>query len=92
MSERDFYNLRELIRKLQRRVDYLEKKLGEQTQGGGGCKSPIFIMIPESEMKKTFEEMLEHFDSVADPKNQPKKFLFQLKSYLYHREKINATN
>lgn len=31
MSERDFYNLRELIRKLQRRVDYLEKKLGEQT-------------------------------------------------------------
>jgi len=31
MSDRDFYNLRELIRKLQRRVDYLEKKLGEQT-------------------------------------------------------------
>jgi hypothetical protein len=31
MSERDFYNLRELIRKLQRRVEYLEKKLGEQT-------------------------------------------------------------
>ena len=31
MSDRDFYNLRELIRKLQRRVDYLEQKLGEQT-------------------------------------------------------------
>jgi hypothetical protein len=31
MSERDFYNLREMIRKLQRRVDYLEKKLAEKT-------------------------------------------------------------
>ena len=87
MSDRDFYNLRELIRKLQRRVDYLEKKLGEQTQEGGGRKSPIFIMISETEIKKTFDEMLEHFDVVADPKHQPKKFLFQLKSYLFFRER-----
>jgi hypothetical protein len=28
MSERDFYNLREAIRKLQRKVDKLEKQLG----------------------------------------------------------------
>ena len=29
MSDRDFYNLREMYRKLQRRVDELEKKLKE---------------------------------------------------------------
>ena len=89
MSDRDFYNLRELIRKLQRRVDYLEKKLGEQTQEGGGRKSPILIMLDEDDMKKIFDEMLEHFDQVADPRFQPKKFLFQLKSYLYYRERTD---
>jgi hypothetical protein len=31
MSDRDFYNLRELIRKLQRKVEHLEKKLEERT-------------------------------------------------------------
>jgi len=30
MSDRDFYNLREMYRKLQRRVDYLEKQLEEE--------------------------------------------------------------
>jgi len=30
MSDRDFYNLREMYRKLQRRVDELEKKLKEE--------------------------------------------------------------
>jgi len=29
MSDRDFYNLREMYRKLQRRVEELEKKLKE---------------------------------------------------------------
>jgi len=31
MSDRDFYTLREMVRKLQRRIEYLEKKLGERT-------------------------------------------------------------
>ena len=31
MSDRDFYNLRELIRKMQRRIDQLEKKLEEKS-------------------------------------------------------------
>ena len=44
------------------------------------------------EIEKIFEEMLEHFGTVADPRFQPKKFKFQLKSYLYHRERNNATN
>ena len=30
MSDRDFYTLREMVRKLQRRVDYLEKKLEDK--------------------------------------------------------------
>lgn len=30
MSDRDFYNLREMYRKLQRRVNELEKKLKEE--------------------------------------------------------------
>jgi len=30
MSDRDFYNLREMYRKLQRRVEQLEKKLKEE--------------------------------------------------------------
>lgn len=30
MSDRDFYNLREMYRKLQRRVDELEKKLKQE--------------------------------------------------------------
>lgn len=92
MSDRDFYNLRELIRKLQRRVDYLEQKLGEQTQEGGGRKSPIFMMLTDDDMKKIFDEMLEHFDQVADPRFQPKQFLFQLKSYIFYKERKDATN
>lgn len=87
MSDRDFYNLREQIRRLQRRVDYLEKKLGEQTQEGRGRKSPIFIMLTDDDMKKIFDEMLDHYDQVADPRFQPKKFLFQLKSYIFFCEK-----
>jgi len=31
MSDRDFYNLREMIRRMQRRIDYLEKKLEEKS-------------------------------------------------------------
>lgn len=31
MSDRDFYNLRELIRKMQRRIDQLERKLEEKS-------------------------------------------------------------
>jgi len=31
MSERDYYNLREMIRKMQRRIDKLEKQLDEKT-------------------------------------------------------------
>lgn len=31
MSERDFYNLREMIRKLQRQVALLEKRLEEKS-------------------------------------------------------------
>lgn len=31
MSDRDFYNLREMIRRLQRKVENLEKKLEERT-------------------------------------------------------------
>ena len=49
-------------------------------------------MISKEEMTKLFDEMLEHFGIVADPRYQPKKFLFQLKSYLYHKERNNATN
>lgn len=30
MSDRDFYNLREMYRKLQRRVEQLEKKLKQE--------------------------------------------------------------
>lgn len=30
MSDRDFYTLREMVRKLQRRVEYLEKKLEDK--------------------------------------------------------------
>ena len=30
MSDRDFYNLREMIRKLQQKVAQLEKQLGEK--------------------------------------------------------------
>ena len=90
MSDRDFYNLRELIRKLSRKVEQLERKLEEKpTQGEGGCKTPFFIMISKEEMSKLFDEMLEHFGTVADPRYQPKKFLFQLKSYLYHKEKTH---
>jgi hypothetical protein len=44
-------------------------------------------MISKEEIQKTFDEMLEHFGTVADPKHQPKKFLFQLKSYLFFRER-----
>jgi len=31
MSDRDFYNLREMIRKMQRRIDQLEKTLQEKS-------------------------------------------------------------
>jgi len=31
MSDRDFYNLREMIRKMQRRIDQLERKLEEKS-------------------------------------------------------------
>jgi len=31
MSDRDFYTLREMVRKLQRKVETLEKKLQERT-------------------------------------------------------------
>jgi DNA-binding protein YbaB len=31
MSDRDFYNLREMIRKMQRRIDQLEKALQEKS-------------------------------------------------------------
>ena len=31
MSDRDYYNLREMIRKMQRRIDQLEKKLEEKS-------------------------------------------------------------
>jgi len=31
MSDRDFYNLREMIRKMQRRIDHLERKLEEKS-------------------------------------------------------------
>jgi len=31
MSDRDFYNLREMIRKMQRRIDQLEKQLQEKS-------------------------------------------------------------
>ena len=31
MSDRDFYNLREMIRRMQRRIDYLEKKREEKS-------------------------------------------------------------
>jgi len=31
MSYRDFYTLREMIRRMQRRIDYLEKKLEENS-------------------------------------------------------------
>jgi hypothetical protein len=31
MSDRDFYTLREMVRKLQRKVENLEKKLEERT-------------------------------------------------------------
>ena len=31
MSDRDFYTLREMVRKLQRKVEDLEKKLEERT-------------------------------------------------------------
>lgn len=31
MSDRDFYNLREMIRKMQRRIDHLEKLLEQKS-------------------------------------------------------------
>jgi len=31
MSDRDFYNLREMIRRMQRRIDQLEKLLQEKS-------------------------------------------------------------
>jgi DNA-binding protein YbaB len=31
MSDRDFYNLREMIRRMQRRIDHLEKLLEEKS-------------------------------------------------------------
>lgn len=31
MSDRDFYNLREMIRKMQRRIDQLEKLLEQKS-------------------------------------------------------------
>jgi DNA-binding protein YbaB len=31
MSDRDFYNLREMIRRMQRRIDHLEKLLEQKS-------------------------------------------------------------
>jgi len=55
-------------------------------------QDPLFIMISKEEMEKTFDEMLKHFGTVADPRYQPKQFLFQLKSYIFYRERKDATN
>ena len=49
-------------------------------------------MLTDDDMKKIFDEMLEHYDQVADPEFQPKKFLFQLKSYIFYRERKDATD
>ena len=43
MSERDFYNLREMIRKLSRKVEKLEKQLEGKAQEGWGRKTPFFF-------------------------------------------------
>jgi len=48
-------------------------------------------MKTKTEIEKIFDEMVEHFGSVADPRFQPKKFRFQLKSYLFYKKRNEST-